>query len=136
MNKIFKYGAENKRPILRLFNKNYGSFTPHIVHETIKANGNTGALKNEMLHYTVSDLSTAIQKQVKYALLSGELLHKKNKKSGLLKLLAKFPFDFIRYYFLQRNFLNGYAGFTWSMFSAFCNYLKYAKLKELFDNNP
>lgn len=135
LNKVFTYGAENKRPILRLLNKNFGGFTPNIVHETIEIQGKTGHLKNEMLHYTVFDISTAIQKQIKYALLSGELLHEKNKKSSIFKLVIKFPFDFIRYYFFQRNFMNGYAGFTWSMFSAFCNYLKYAKLRELAHNN-
>mgnify|MGYP003404170427 FL=1 len=135
LNKIFTYGAENKRPILRLLNKEFGGFTSNKVHETIEIQGKTGHLKNEMLHYTVFDIATAIQKQIKYALLSGELLHEKNKKSSLFKLVIKFPFDFIRYYFFQRNFMNGYAGFTWSMFSAFCNYLKYAKLKELADNN-
>ena len=135
LNKVFTYGAENKRPILRLLNKNFGGFTPNIVHETIEIQGKTGHLKNEMLHYTVFDISTAIQKQIKYALLSDKLIKKKNKKSSIFKLVIKFPFDFIRYYFFQRNFMNGYAGFTWSMFSAFCNYLKYAKLRELAHNN-
>lgn len=135
LNKIFKNGAESKRPILRLFNKNFGKFTPNKVHETIEINGTIGKLQQEMLHYTVFDINTAIQKQIKYALLSGELLHEKKKKSSILKIVIKFPFDFIRYYILQRNFLNGYEGYTWSMFAAFSNYLKYAKLKELVDNN-
>ena len=135
LNKVFKNGAETKRPILRLFDKNFGKFTPNIVHETIEIKGSIGKLEQEMLHYTVFDINTAIQKQIKYALLSGELLYEKKKKSSVLKIVIKFPFDFIRYYFLQRNFLNGYEGFTWSMFAAFSNYLKYAKLKELYDNN-
>ncbi|WP_396152613.1 glycosyltransferase family 2 protein [Flavobacterium sp.] len=135
LNKVFKYGAESKRPILRLFDKNFGKFTPNKVHETIEINGVIGKLQQEMLHYTVFDINTAIEKQIKYALLSGELLHEKKKKSCTFKIIIKFPFDFIRYYFLQRNFLNGYEGFTWSMFAAFSNYLKYAKLKELSDNN-
>jgi hypothetical protein len=88
-----------------------------------------------MLHYTVFDINTAIQKQIKYAMLSGELLNEKKKKSSISKIIIKFPFDFIRYYILQRNFLNGYEGFTWSMFAAFSNYLKYVRLKELADNN-
>jgi glycosyltransferase involved in cell wall biosynthesis len=135
LNKVFKNGAESKRPILRLFDKNFGNFTPNKVHETIEIKGAIGKLHQEMLHYTVFDINTAIQKQIKYALLSGELLHEKKKKSSTFKIIIKFPFDFIRYYFLQRNFLNGYEGFTWSMFAAFSNYLKYAKLKELSDNN-
>lgn len=135
LNKIFRYGAESKRPILRLFDKNFGEFTPNKVHETIEIKGAIGKLNQEMLHYTVFDITTAIQKQIKYALLSGELLHEKKKKSSISKIIIKFPFDFIRYYILQRNFLNGYEGFTWSMFAAFCNYLKYARLKELGYNN-
>ena len=135
LNKVFKNGAETKRPILRLFDKNFGKFTPNIVHETIEIKGSIGKLEQEMLHYTVFDINTAIQKQIKYALLSGELLYEKKKKSSVLKIVIKFPFDFIRYYILQRNFLNGYEGYTWSMFAAFSNYLKYAKLKELADNN-
>ena len=134
LNKIFKFGSEHKKPILRFFNKKYGKFTPNKVHETIVVDGKLGYLKNEMLHYTVFDFDIAIQKQIKYALLSGELFCEKNKKSTLLKILFKFPFDFIKIYFLQRNFLNGYQGFTWSMFSAFSSYLKYAYLKELHDN--
>ncbi len=134
LNKVFRYGAENKRPILRLFNKQYGKFTEAKVHEVIEVEGAIGFVKNEMLHYTVFDISTAINKQIKYALLSGELLFEKNKKSSTLKTVFKFKFDFIRYYFLQRNFLNGYQGFVWSMFSAFCGFLKYAKLKDLHQN--
>lgn len=136
LNRIFKYGAESKRPILRLFHKQFGKFTEAKVHEVIEVNGNLGALRNEMLHYTVMDISTAIHKQIKYALLSGELLMEKNKKPSYLKTVVKFKFDFIRYYFLQRNFLNGYAGFVWSMFSAFCGFLKYAKLIDLHHNKP
>lgn len=134
LNTIFKYGVEHKKPILRFFNKKHGKFTPNKVHETIVVEGKLGYLKNEMLHYTVFDFDIAIQKQIKYALLSGELFYEKNKKSNLIKILFKFPFDFIKIYFLQRNFLNGYQGFTWSMFSAFSSYLKYAYLKELHYN--
>lgn len=134
LNKVFHYGAESKRPILRLFNKQQGKFTEAKVHEVIEVEGKISALKNEMLHYTVFDISTAINKQIKYALLSGELLFEKNKKPSVLKTVVKFKFDFIRYYFLQRNFLNGYQGFVWSMFSAFCGFLKYAKLNDLHQN--
>ena len=134
LNKIFKSGSENKKPILRFFNKQHGKFIENKVHEVIDVSGEIGVLKNEMLHYTVFDISTAIQKQVKYSLLSGEFLFEKGKKASLLKVIIKFPFDFIRFYFLQRNFLNGYQGFIWSMLSAFGSFVKYAKLYDLHQN--
>jgi glycosyltransferase involved in cell wall biosynthesis len=135
LNKIFKYGAENKKPILRLFNKNHGQFNHNIIHETIIVDGAIGNLKGEMLHYTVFDISTAIQKQIKYALLGGEQYFENNRGVSTFKVVVKFPFDFIRYYFIHRNFLNGYEGFVWSLFSAFANFLKYAKLKDLCRTN-
>lgn len=131
LDKVFKYGSESKRPILRFFNKKKGRFTKSKVHEVIEVDGKIDTLKNEMLHFTVFNISTAINKQIKYALLSGELYHEKNKKVSVLKIAFKFPIDFCKVYFLQRNFLNGYEGFLWSMFSAFSSFLKYVKLYDL-----
>jgi glycosyltransferase involved in cell wall biosynthesis len=102
LNKIFKFGSENKKPILRFFKKSSGHFIQNKVHETIKVSGKIGVLKNEMLHFTVFDLSTAIQKQTRYSLLSGEFLFEKGKKGSLVKVIIKFPFEFIRVYFFQK----------------------------------
>ncbi|MDQ5930157.1 MAG: hypothetical protein QG594_1944 [Bacteroidota bacterium] len=135
LGKIFKYGSENKKPILRFFDKQQGQFTQNIIHETIVVTGEIGAFKAEMLHYTVFDIATAIQKQIKYALLSGEQFYKNKKNVSIFKIVCKFPFDFVRYYIVQRNFLNGYQGFIWSIFSAFANFLKYANLKDLTSKN-
>jgi glycosyltransferase involved in cell wall biosynthesis len=135
LNKIFKYGSENKKPILRLFNKTKGKFIENKVHEGIVVDGKLGKLKNEILHYTVFDFGTAVQKQTKYSLLGGEFLFEKNKKASLFKVIIKFPLEFIRVYFFQRNFLNGYEGFIWSMLASYSSFIKYAKLFDLHHNN-
>lgn len=135
LNKIFKFGSENKKSILRFFKKSAGSFIQNKVHEKIEVQGKIGILKNEMLHFTVFDISTAIQKQTKYSLMSGEFFFEKGKKSSLVKVIIKFPFEFMRVYFFQRNFLNGYQGFVWSMLAAYGSFIKYAKLYDLHQNN-
>jgi glycosyltransferase involved in cell wall biosynthesis len=134
LNKIFLYGSENKKPILRFFDKTRGRFQENKVHEVIEVSGKLGTLKNDMLHYTVFDISTAIQKQVKYSILSGEFLFEKGKNASLFKVIIKFPFEFIRVYFIQLNLLNGYQGFVWSMLAAFGSFIKYAKLYDLHQN--
>ena len=136
LNKIFRYGSENKKPILRFFDKTNGSFLENKVHEKIVVKGKLGKLNNEMLHYTVFDFSNAIQKQTKYSLLGGEFLFEKNKKVSIFKVSVKFPFEFIRVYFFQRNFLNGYQGFIWSMLAAYSSFIKYAQLFDLNYNKP
>ena len=134
LNKIFLYGNENKKPILRFFNKQKGKFLEEKVHETIQVSGNIGRLKNEMLHYTVDDFAVAVNKSVKYAVLSGELLFEKGKRTTKIKPIIKFPFEFLRVYIFQRNCLNGYQGFIWSLISAYGSFVKYTKLLELQEN--
>ncbi len=131
LNKTFNYGSENKKPIVRLFNKKFGNFEPNKVHETIIVKGNVGILQNEMLHFTVDNIETAIKKNINYANLSGEFLFEKGKKTTIAKTIIKIPYEFLRVYLLQLNFLNGYQGFVWSIFSSFGSFLKYAKLYEL-----
>ncbi len=131
LNKKFDFGSENKKPILRLFNKNFGRFTPNKIHETIVVSGKTAVLKNEMLHYTVFDIATAFKKCVCYATLGGEFLFEKGRKTNIMVTILKFPFEFLRVYFLQLNFLNGYEGIVWSYLSALRSFLKYATLLEL-----
>ncbi len=131
LGKIFKHGSENKKPILRLFNKQKGKFLENKIHETIIVQGKIGNLQNEMLHYTVSDIATAVRKNINYSLLSAELKKENNKKTSRSAIIFKLPFEFFRVYFLQRNFLNGYQGFIWSVFSSFGGFIKYAKLYEL-----
>jgi glycosyltransferase involved in cell wall biosynthesis len=136
LNKIFRYGSENKKSILRFFDKTKGSFIENKVHETIVVEGKLGKLNNEMLHYTVFDFGNAVQKQTKYSLLGGEFLFEKNKKVSIFKVSVKFPFEFIRVYFFQRNFLNGYEGFIWSMLASYSSFIKYANLYDLNYNKP
>ena len=131
LNKIFEYGSENKKPILRFFDKTKGCFELNKVHEKIIVTGKLGNFKNEILHYTVSDIATAVKKNINYAILSGEFAFEKDKKSSIFKTIIKIPYEFIRVYFVQLNFMNGYQGFVWSILSSFGTFLKFAKLYEL-----
>ena len=131
LNKIFKYGSENRKPILRFFDKTKGHFELSKIHETIVVNSNIGNFTNEMLHYTVADLASAVRKNVNYAILSGEFASEKGRKSSIFKTIIKIPYEFIRVYLVQLNFMNGYQGFVWSVMSSFGSFLKFAKLYEL-----
>ena len=135
LNKVFKYGSENKKSILRFFNKNSGHFLQNKIHEKIIVNGSIGNFKNEMLHYTVFDIGTAFQKNVNYSILGGQFLFENNKRTSIFKIILKIPYEFLRVYFVQLNFLNGYQGFIWSISSCLGSFLKYAKLYEIQNQN-
>jgi hypothetical protein len=63
-----------------------------------------------------------------------KMLTRKSGKSQLVVTLG-LPFNFFKYNVLERNFLNGYSGFAWSVLSTLYHFLKYLKLKELQNKN-
>ena len=54
----------------------------------------------------------------------------KNKKYPLWRLLTEFPFCFVKYYLVRREFLNGFWGFSMSMTISFYRFLKIVKYFE------
>ena len=56
-------------------------------------------------------------------------------KNPILLLLIKFPFSFLKLYFIQLNFMNGFAGFVWSWLSANYSFIKYLKAREIIRNS-
>lgn len=133
LNRQFQYGKESNSWILRLFNKNKGGVTENIVHETIVVTGNTSKLKGEILHYTIEKIKDAIYKMDSYAQLKAAEYFKNGKKINWVKIYLNFPFTFFREYFLNRNFMNGYQGYIWSLLVAQGAGLKYLYLKELYN---
>ena len=132
LGRVFKYGNESSRSVLRLFNKKRGQFNNNSVHESVHVNGRTHHLKNVYLHYTSDSLNGYINKLNKYTQLYAENKFKKNKKYSLFEIIIKTKFEFIKKYFLELNFLNGKEGFYWSYFSAFYTAVKCIKTNELY----
>jgi glycosyltransferase involved in cell wall biosynthesis len=131
MNKAFKYGKELNCTRIRLFNKKTGNWDGAVVHEKVIVDGVVKQLKGKILHYSYSSYSEFLKKIDLYSTLGAKkLLHKKNTKSKLVVILA-IPFNFFKYYILDRNFLNGFQGFSWSVLNSLYHFIKYLKLQEL-----
>ena len=130
MNKVFIHGAENKSLHLRLFNKTKGNFNTVKLHESVQVSGILHNLKNEILHYSYSDIHHYFSKFNDYSTIYNNEAIKKGKKVGKILPVLRLPIEFLRQYFIRRNFLNGYPGFVWSLFSSFYVFVKYNKLYE------
>jgi glycosyltransferase involved in cell wall biosynthesis len=131
VNKIFKYGKESDASAIRLFNKARGHWDSSIVHESLQIEGPVKTLKYKILHYSYQDYDQFVAKINLYSSLGArKLLERKSSKSKLIVLLS-IPFNFFKYYVLERNFLNGYKGLAWSAVNTFYHFLKYLKLEEL-----
>jgi glycosyltransferase involved in cell wall biosynthesis len=131
MNKVFKYGKELNCTRVRLFNKQSGNWDGAVVHEKVIVDGDVKQLKAKILHYSYSSYSEFLKKIDLYSALGAKkLLHNRKKKSKLVIILG-IPFNFFKYYILDRNFLNGFQGFSWSVLNSLYHFIKYLKLQEL-----
>tara|TARA_R110002124_G_scaffold148877_1_gene314543 strand:+ start:296 stop:1051 length:756 start_codon:yes stop_codon:yes gene_type:complete len=131
MNKKFKYGSQSNRYYLRFFDKTKGHFNAEAVHESIITAGKKEKLNGSFLHYSYESLEDYFAKFNRYTSLYAKGKAEKNKKYSLLHIVLKSNFEFFKIYFIDRNFMNGIAGFYWSLFSAFYVTVKCVKTNEL-----
>lgn len=136
LDKEFKYGKESGRFYLRLFNRQRGGFTDDKVHEGILISGPVLKLRSIINHYSYTSLHQFMEKLNRYSNYSAEMAFSRGKNKSLFAVLFGLPFNFFKYYLLERNFLNGIKGFYWSALSSYYHFVKYVKLRELNRVNP
>jgi glycosyltransferase involved in cell wall biosynthesis len=120
---------------LRLWDSRKGSWTginPHDKYELHEGDGNTKHIKGDILHYSFNSVADHY-KQVEYFTdISSKAYFDKGKKAPLYKLIVNPVAKFIDHYLLHVGFLDGKAGFSISKISAYATYLKYKKLRDLY----
>jgi len=132
MGKEFKYGKENSKYFLRLFNQKLGYFTADKVHEQVRLDGRCARLSGNIYHYSYRSFAQYFEKFNRYSTLAAEIAYEKGKKRSLLAVLFALPLNFFKYYFLEGNFMNGWGGFYWAVLCSFYHFTKYLKLREIY----
>jgi glycosyltransferase involved in cell wall biosynthesis len=135
LGRLMRFGGEYKMPHLRLFDKRYGNYNAARVHENVVLNGPVGRLENHMLHDSYGSIHEYFVKFNRYTTAGAlELRDGNGNGSGAVaNVVFRLPLTFLKEYVVKRNFLNGYPGFVWSLFSGMYPVVKYAKLRELAD---
>lgn len=135
LGRLMRYGGEYKMPHLRLFDKRFGAYNSARVHEDVVLNGSVGRLTHHMLHDSYGSLHEYFEKFNRYTTAGARDLQSRGRHGSAAQVVFRLPITFLKEYLLKRNFLNGYPGFVWSLFSAMYPVVKYAKLREL-ENSP
>ncbi|MFL5739305.1 MAG: glycosyltransferase family 2 protein [Flavisolibacter sp.] len=131
MNKVFKYGKETNSFVIRLFNKTKAGWDGALVHERVLADGPVKTLHHKILHYSYHDYSQFLGKINLYSSMGAQRLMERNARKSRLMVMLALPFNFFRYFIIDRNFLNGYRGFSWALLNTCYHFVKYLKLEEL-----
>lgn len=117
--------------VLRLFNRNKGTYPDREVHEKLVLDGSAGALREPLLHFPYESLEEYWRKFHRYAWLSALELRKQGRKGGVMPIVLRPVARFLRMYLLQGGFVDGTHGFLLSGLAALQVYTKYARLWEL-----
>ncbi|MDD1616711.1 MAG: glycosyl transferase family 2 [Methylococcaceae bacterium NSP1-2] len=114
--------------VLRLFRRECGQFTNHVVHERIIVTGKIARLNTPFLHDAFVDFEEVLHKVNHYSSLGATVLYEKGVRSSLPKAIVKGLWTFIRTYFLKAAFLDGQQGLMLAISNAEGAYYKYVKL--------
>jgi len=124
---------------LRFYRKGKGHLPQKDVHEQAEVEGKVGYLKNALLHYPYKNFSHYLNKWNRYNILFAEQIKEEQSKKNIFQkifyafgyLIAKPGHWLLTTYFRHKGFVDGWQGFTFSLFSALrfpVSYIKYLTL--------
>ncbi len=132
-----KHGGWYPDRKLRLFNHrlgNWGGVNPHdefIFSDQVKISH----IKGNILHYSYYTINDHHKQIDHFTTISANQLYEKGKYPGTLKKYLSPFVRFIKDYILNFGFLDGKAGLQISILSARASYIKYIKLRDLYNKN-
>lgn len=134
--RYLKYGEWGRDHHIRLFNRNDVRWNDAAVHEQLMIPDamQVERLKGYVLHRTANNFREFEDKMNGYAILNAQKYFKQGKKAWWGKQWLSPVFSFMQNYIFRLGFLDGKAGFDCARIISRYTFLKYAKLKELTNN--
>ena len=121
---------------LRLWNKNKGKWGGTNPHDFVQMNNQTKImhLRGDLLHYTYAKPADQYQQLNHFSEIAAKQAYEKGETVVTLFHLILYPmFIFIKTYIFRLGILDGYYGWVISKNEAFFRYMKYMKLKFIWD---
>ena len=119
--------------IVRLVDRRRGRFDGRPVHERWITEGEVKSLDAIIEHISFRNFSELVKKMEDYSDLAARDLYDKKGRISPLKPVSHGLWMFMKTYFIERGFLEGFDGFVISVMNAGGSFLKYAKLIELIE---
>ncbi len=127
---IFHSGWYPDRKV-RLYDRSKAKWVGEYVHESVRVNGRVAHLKSNLLHYTCDSLSQHLKTTDRYTTLAAQELVAQGRRVPLWRLLLAPPWAFVKTYFFQRGFQDGFEGLVIAYMAATYVFVKYAKARNM-----
>lgn len=122
---------------LRLFNKTCHQWNTEPIHEKVmpQLGKNTiqRSLKSHLNHFVFKNIEHQVETNNRYSTLQAQKMFRENIKMNWFHYLTKPAVKFIECYFFKFGFLDGWVGYLIARNAAYSVFLKWSKLKELYD---
>lgn len=123
---------------LRFVNRKTARWGGENPHDRMIANPDISVkhLNADILHYAIPSIASHAQRANTFSSIAAQQAIEKNASVYLLIHVVLNPlFTFVKKYFFQLGFLDGFYGFVISILSAHSNFLKYSKIWQLKNEN-
>ena len=114
--------------VVRLIRRGCGRYPNRRVHADMMTLGAAPKLDNPMDHYMVRDLSEYVHRISKYGVWGAAQGWRDHRRSGILQVIGRPTWRFLRTYVFQLGFLDGFHGLVFCSLQAFGTFLKWAIL--------
>lgn len=117
---------------LRLYDRRLGQWEGLLLHERYEMQPGqpVGALQGDALHYSYASVEQHVSQLNRFtSIAADELWLRGRRRVSWFHLLLKPWWKFVHGYFFRLGFLDGFAGLSIAVISAWGVFLKYAKLK-------
>jgi glycosyltransferase involved in cell wall biosynthesis len=129
--KELKYSGLQRDRVTRLFHRSHARYPNKRVHADLLVDGETGHLRQKMLHFYIRSFDHMIAKMTRYANWGAAQMFIEGKRTGVWGIFSH-PFGkFVRDYLLNGGFLDGARGLISVGMHVYYTFWKYAKLWEL-----
>ncbi|MCF8277121.1 MAG: glycosyltransferase family 2 protein [Flavobacteriales bacterium] len=119
---------------VRMFNRTKNDWQGEVHEKLTVEPASVKKLKGDLLHFSYHSVSDHVKRTDTYSTLGASELFENGKKASLIKLLFNPWLKFNKMYFIKLGFLDGMAGFTIALITAYGTFLKYIKLYYLTKN--
>jgi len=130
IDRVIRHSGWSTDKVVRLFRKDRGRYPNRRVHADLEIEGSVPVLKNPFLHYTFRTFEQYFPKFLNYAEWGAAQAFRDGRRAGVVELVLRPWWRFVRTYFFQGGILDGIHGFVVCALQSFGVFLKYARLWE------
>jgi glycosyltransferase involved in cell wall biosynthesis len=130
LDEVIRHSGWSTDKVVRLFRRDKGRYPNRRVHADLEIAGVVPTLKNPFLHYTFRSFDQYFPKFLNYAEWGAAQAFRDGRRAGVLELVFRPWWRFVRTWLFQGGFLDGKHGFVVCSLQSFGVFLKYARLWE------